>query len=164
MKKPLIKKIFFALVAVLLLLQLWRPEQNSGDTGADIAAGFSVNPEVSAMLKTACYDCHSNNTVYPWYASVQPLAFWLANHINEGKEHLNFSEFMNYPPYRQFHKLEEIDEVLAEDEMPLKSYTLVHRNAVLKQADKDLLIQWSKNMRDSLRAQYPPEQLEKPGK
>lgn len=164
MKMPIFKKVLLALALILLLIQLIRPDKNQSLDTASIKSGFAVNAEVDNVLKTACYDCHSNYTEYPWYSNIQPVAWWLNSHIEEGKSHLNFSTFMNYPLYRQYHKLEEIDEVLAEGEMPLKSYTLVHRNAALDQSQKDLLIEWSKNMRDSMQANFPPDSLVNPKK
>ena len=88
----------------------------------------------------------------------------MSNHVIDGKKHLNFDEFLNYPLHRQYHKLEEIDEMIVEDEMPLTSYTLIHTNAKMTEAQKEMLIQWSKNMRDSMENWYPADSLISPKK
>jgi hypothetical protein len=98
------------------------------------------------MLIDKCYDCHSNNTVYPWYYNIQPVAWWMAGHVDEGKEHLNFSEYKKYPAKRAAHKLEEVIEMIDEDEMPLKSYLVAHPEAKLSQQDKDAINTWIKSL------------------
>jgi cbb3-type cytochrome oxidase cytochrome c subunit len=90
----MLRKILFGLLAILLVIQLFRPERNTGDTHGprSLAAVHSISPSAERILQEACYDCHSNNTRYPWYANVQPVGWWLQHHVNEGKESLNFSE------------------------------------------------------------------------
>ncbi|MFM8485102.1 MAG: heme-binding domain-containing protein, partial [Bacteroidota bacterium] len=92
---------------------------------------YAVPENVMAVLKPACYDCHSNQTRYPWYAGIQPVAWWLAEHVNDGKRHLNFDEFTTRKIAVQNHKLEEIIEMVKEEEMPLGSYTWTHADARL---------------------------------
>src|ERR1700709_1424131 len=96
--KVWIKKTLVILLAVFIIIQFFRPGKNrSGKTEMnEIAVKYSIPDTVKNILKTSCYDCHSNNTVYPWYAEVQPVAMWLGNHIDEGKDELNFSEFGTY--------------------------------------------------------------------
>lgn len=160
-----IKTIVFVAIALLLILQVFSPEKNqSADKTYAIEKKFPVNVEVSKLLAVACNDCHSNSTVYPWYANIQPAAWYLSEHVNDGKKHLNFDDFLNYPLYRQYHKLEEIDEMMVENEMPLSSYALIHREAILNEDQKQMLIQWSKNMRDSMEAWYPEDSLISPKK
>jgi hypothetical protein len=105
---------------------------------------------VKTILNKACMDCHSNNTRYPWYNNIQPVAFWLANHVDEGKEELNFSEFKTYKLKRQDHKLEEVVEMIQEGEMPLSSYTITHGDAKLTESEKQLLINWANEGRKAL--------------
>lgn len=140
----MLRKILIGLLVVLVIIQFIRPERNkSGEIGQyDITKVYNVPADVQQILKRACYDCHSNNTTYPWYANIQPVGFWLQNHINEGKEHLNFSEFGELDEKKRAHAFEEIAEVIDEDEMPLKSYTIVHTNSKLSQSDKDVLLKW----------------------
>ena len=99
--------------------------------------------EVDAILKSSCYDCHSNNTHYPWYANIQPVAWWLADHVNEGKREINFNEFLTYKPKKAHHKMEEVAEMVNEGEMPLQSYTIVHRDASLSDAQRKLVADWA---------------------
>ncbi len=147
MKKAL-KFTGISLAAVLLLLQLYRPARNqSSETlPTDIVMAYSVPQNVATVLHKACYDCHSNNTHYPWYANVQPVALWLANHVQEGKEELNFSEFGTFKTKRKLRKLQEIAEQIEEGEMPLSSYTIMHKEAVLTAEEKQLLITWAKGL------------------
>jgi hypothetical protein len=110
-------------------------------------------------LDVGCNDCHSNLTRYPWYANIQPIASWLANHVNEGKRELNFSEFTKRKIAVQNHKFEEIIEMVKEGKMPLGSYTWVHRDAALTEAQKQTLTQWAQACMDTLQAQYPADSL-----
>lgn len=155
------KKILIGLLVVLVVIQFIRPSRNNGslETGKDISQLGPVPENVMNSLKTSCYDCHSNKTVYPWYANIQPVAWWLNNHIVEGKDELNFSEFTPYSPRRQYHKLEEVAEVLQENEMPLTSYTLIHRNAILSEEQKAAMTQWAESIKDTLESHYPMDSL-----
>lgn len=148
------KKWALLLAAVLLLIQFIRLPRNSGSaTGdQDLSKVVQVPAEINTMLETSCYDCHSNKTVYPWYANIQPLGWWLQYHVNEGKEELNFSEFASYDLKRQAHKMEEIAEMVEEGEMPMSAYTLIHKNAVLTEAQKTSLIAWAKENHTTLKA------------
>lgn len=157
------RTIGLSILLLLLMIQLLPTERNNSQAkAAPIAKKFPVNAEVQVILEKACYDCHSNNTNYPWYASIQPVSAYLANHIKDGKRHLNFDAFLNYRPYKQFHKLEEIDEVMLSEEMPLWDYTLIHPKAKLQADEVHLLVEWSKQMRDSMRVWYPQDSLERP--
>jgi hypothetical protein len=155
------KKILLLLIAILALIQFIRPTKNisAGTASTDISKLYSMPGDVSTILKKACNDCHSNNTRYPWYAEVQPVAWWLNDHIEEGKEELNFSEFANYRPARQYHKLEEIKKQIDEGEMPLSSYTLIHTDAKLTAAEKQILINWSEGIRNEMKTKYPADSL-----
>lgn len=163
MKKHL-KKILLALLAVLVIIQFFRPEKNRSAAVAPILTvdGNAAPLAVQTVLQTSCYDCHSNNTIYPWYAEVQPVAWWLNHHVEEGKEELNFDAFNTYSLRRQFRKLQEIGDQLKEDEMPLGSYTIIHRDAILSPDQKALISGWVQSMIDSLRAHYPADSLQRP--
>lgn len=141
----MMKKILIGLLIVLVVIQFVRPEKNtSGTVGAnDIRVSNPVSANVLSVLKRACFDCHSNNTNYPWYANIQPLGWWLQNHINEGKEELNFSEFGTYSAKKAAHKLEETAEMVEEKEMPLESYTWIHKNAKLTPDEIKLVADWA---------------------
>jgi len=167
--KRFFKILLYTIFAALLLFQLYpKPKQNiaASISANDITMVHRVPPDVLQVIKTSCYDCHSNNTVYPWYASVQPVALWLGNHIDEGKHELNFSEFGTYSIRRKYKKFEDINEQVKENEMPLSSYTLIHRNAKLDENKKLLLANWVTSLRDSFKANYPADSLarkKKPG-
>lgn len=155
------KKILIVLVVLLVLIQFFRPARNTSaaKSPADISNAYMVPEDVNIILTKACFDCHSNNTNYPWYSNIQPVAWWLDNHIQEGKEELNFSEFAAYRPAKQFHKLEEVKEMLDEDEMPLKSYTLIHTDAKLTNAEKEKIVNWSEDIRNQMKIKYPADSL-----
>ncbi|CAN5650781.1 heme-binding domain-containing protein [soil metagenome] len=155
------KKILIALVVILIIIQFFRPVKNlsSAKSPADISSVYQVPNEVKVILEKACNDCHSNNTIYPWYAEVQPVAWWLNNHVEEGKDELNFSEFASYAPARQYRKLAEIKKQIDEGEMPLSSYTRIHTNAKLTDAEKQTLIGWAEGIRNEMKAKYPADSL-----
>ena len=159
--KKYIKPILLILLGLLALAQLFHPERNlSNDQTNHIRTKFPIPESVEATLAVACYDCHSNNTRYPWYANIQPVSAWLAGHIRNGKKKLNFSELATRRIALQNHKMEEIVEVIQEGEMPLKSYTLAHRDAVLSEAQKTALIGWAQAVQDSLQARFPADSLQ----
>lgn len=154
------KKVLLALLGVLIIMQFIHPDRNdSGVAPGDIAGKYVVPENVMAVLKPACYDCHSNETRYPWYANIQPVAWWLAEHVNDGKRHLNFHEFTTRKAAVQNHKLEEIIEMVKEEEMPLGSYTWAHADARLSDAQRELIVNWARSAMDSLKAQYPADSL-----
>jgi len=148
-----VKKIFLGLLIVLILIQFIQPARNRSSelVTADIKKTFNVPENVQFVLKTSCYDCHSNNTDYPWYSRVQPFGWLLAKHIKKGKAELNFDEFGSYSLRRQISKLNGIGNSVKDGTMPLKSYTMIHKNARLSKEDKMLLIDWALRIKDSLR-------------
>jgi hypothetical protein len=151
----MLRKILIGLVIVLIVMQFIRPERNlsKATTANDITALYAVPENVEQILKRSCNDCHSNYTNYPSYANIQPMGFWLQHHINEGKEHLNFSEFGSYEKKKQAHKLEETVEMIEEGEMPLGSYTAIHKEAKLSKEDAQVLISWAKGLQQQIEAQ-----------
>ncbi len=158
--KKYLRIALLSLLVLLALLQFVRPARNhSNDASRDISQAFAIPSDVQATLKTACYDCHSNDTHYPWYTEVQPVGLWLNHHVEEGKNELNFSEFTGYNLRRQYHKLEEIGEMVHEGEMPLSSYTLIHRDAVLSPEQQTSLVAWAAAMQDTMEAHYPLDSL-----
>lgn len=93
------KKIGIALLVTVVGMQFYRPEKNTATEGYVAVFEVETQPgrEVKRILETACYDCHSANTVYPWYNTVAPISYWLNHHIEEGKEHLDFSDWGKLP-------------------------------------------------------------------
>lgn len=150
----LIKKISAVLLIVFFAIQFIQPARNKDGLAltTDIAKMLSIPDSVGFILKNACYDCHSNNTEYPWYVNLQPMGWLMAKHIKKGKAVLNFSEFGSYSPRRQLSKLTGIANSISDDNMPLASYKLAHKNARLKLAEKALLINWVQQSKDSLAA------------
>lgn len=150
------KKIILALVVIFILLQFIPTKINVQNTDLknDISTVYSLPDDVKAILKTSCYDCHSNNTVLPVYAKIQPVKMYLARHVNNGKKHLNFSEFANYDTKKQEKKLEEIIEEVAEHNMPLSSYTLLHTNAKLDDTKIQTLKNWVAGIQQNTNAQH----------
>ena len=161
MLKKILKRIFQILLFAFIVIQFFRPTKNkaAGMSNNDISKIYQIPQDVQSILKTSCYDCHSNNTVYPWYAEIQPAAWWLKHHINEGNKELNFSEFASYRIGRQYRKLEEINKEIKEDEMPLDEYLWVHKAAKLNEQQKLLLATWVTALRDTIKANYPADSL-----
>lgn len=147
-----IKKILLGLLVILVIIQFVQPARNkSGQVMPnDISKMVAMPDDVQGILKKACYDCHSNNTQYPWYANVQPLNWFLDDHVKSGKAELNFNEFGSYTARRQQSKLRSIENSLKDGTMPLSSYTLIHRNAILSEAEKSLITNWVQKSKDSL--------------
>jgi hypothetical protein len=158
----MLRKILLGLGAVLVIIQFIRPEKNlSDDQTYAVATKYAVPDNVKSILKVACDDCHSNKTEYPWYANIQPVAWFLDHHVTDGKRHLNFSNFTSRPVAYQNHKFEETIEMIKENEMPLPSYTYfgLHSGAKLSEDQKQILIKWAETSMDSLKAQYPADSL-----
>lgn len=152
MKKIPFKKIALGLLILLVVIQFIPTTKNNGEAIGenDIAHVVTVPADVQEILNVSCNDCHSNHTNYPWYSKLQPIGFWLDNHVNEGKHELNFSEFATYKKKRKLHKLDEIAEMVEEHEMPLSSYTLIHTNAKLTAEQQSRLITWAKETKKLL--------------
>lgn len=143
-----LRNISIAIIVVLLLVQFVRPAHNEGSAYGiqDIAHFTNVPPEVQRALEVTCYDCHSDHTNYPWYAAIQPVGLWIQHHVDEGKHHLNFSQYAAYKPKRQKHKMEETIEMIREGEMPMPAYTLIHHQAKLTEAQKQAVIHWAESV------------------
>ena len=155
-------KILLAILAVLVIIQFIRPAKNLGGEHAnDIRTKSPVPENISVILDKSCNNCHSNTTAYPWYAEVQPLAWWIADHVNEGKRELNFSEFTKRRVAIQNHKLEEVIETVKEHEMPLPSYTWLgmHPEANLTDEERVAIADWAAAQMDSLKRTVPADSL-----
>ncbi len=154
-----IKRFLVLALLALIVLQFVRPDRNNGgyETLKPFLAETNPPEQVAAILKTACYDCHSNQTLYPWYAEVAPISFWLNDHIKEGKQHLNFSSWERYSTKQKNKKLKELVEEVEHDEMPLQSYTFIHQDADLRPTETTALLDWAKaaRLKYSLKADRP---------
>jgi hypothetical protein len=148
----LAKIILTVIVIAFVAIQFIRPDRNISSqlSASDISGVISMPDTVKVILENACYDCHSNNTAYPWYVNIQPAGWWMAGHISEAKGDLNFSEFGAYEQRRQISKLEGVAAVVEEDIMPLRSYKMMHKSARLSADEKNLVIDWARQSADSI--------------
>lgn len=142
------KKLVLIIVVVFILIQFVRPKKNNSQNETNsIEIVMKVPTEIQQILKTSCNDCHSNNTAYPWYSEIAPVSWYLASHVNDGKKHLNFSEWALYNENQKNHIIEDLLEELEEKEMPLKSYLIVHENAKMTAEQYKVLISWVKTIK-----------------
>jgi hypothetical protein len=141
----MIKKILVVLLIVLIIIQFIRPARNHGamTTPTDITHYVQVPDTVMHILKVSCYDCHSNNTVYPWYTNINPVGLWMRSHINDGKRAINFSDLSAFDKKKLDHRLKDIAEQVADKEMPLWSYTMIHGYAKLDSGQITILKNWT---------------------
>ena len=133
LKKKILKKIVIVLAVIFVGIQFVPTKRNQSTEvlDTDFIRLFNAPDNIKTMLKISCYDCHSNNTIYPWYNKIQPISYFLEGHIDEAKEELNFSKFGSYSKRKQKSKFKSIIKQVKKKEMPLPSYTLIHRDASL---------------------------------
>lgn len=148
----MLRKIGIVLLAIFISLQFIRPQRNNGVANAatDVTHFVHVPDTVMNLLKTSCYDCHSNHTVYPWYVNINPIGLWLKNHIDDGKEAINFSDLSGFSKKKLDHRMKDIAELVDNREMPLGSYTLIHRNAILKSGEIQIIKNWTVEARKEI--------------
>lgn len=163
--KKIIRISLTILLVILIVIQFIKPVKNtSGSVANDITTKYIVPDTVMHTLKTACYDCHSNHSEYPWYWSFQPVAWFMNGHINNGKRHLNFSDFTSYNLWRQYKTLEEINDEVKSGDMPITSYKLIHADSRLSGKQKADIQNWVAVTRKELENKYPADSLKKPKK
>ncbi|MDK2771404.1 MAG: heme-binding domain-containing protein [Flavobacterium sp.] len=149
-------KIFKIILLILLIvfvgIQFIPTKHNQSESipNTDFMVVNNVPQNIYNSLQTSCYDCHSNNTSYPWYNKVQPVAWFLENHIEEGKAELNFSEWDNYSNRRKKSKLKSIVSQIKDNKMPLSSYTFIHKEAVLDNTKRQEILNYITELKDSL--------------
>ena len=150
----LFKKILLGLLTVFIVIQFIRPRHNTSIEipATDITKMINVPENVLSIFKNSCYDCHSNDTRYPWYVNIQPMGWFMAKHIKNGKANLNFSEFGTYSKRKQANKLKSIGMSVTDGSMPLSSYTIMHTDAKLGEEEKKLITDWVTKIKDSLLA------------
>ena len=148
------KKILWIVLIVFIVIQFIRPAHNTNTQvlTTDITNTIVVPDKVLDIFKNSCYDCHSNNTRYPWYVNIQPMGWFMANHIKNGKADLNFSEFGTYSKRKQSNKLKSIGMSVTDGSMPLSSYTIMHKDAKLSQQEKKLVTDWTTKTKGSILA------------
>lgn len=142
------KKVVIILVVAFILIQFFRIDKTNPpiNKGMDFLTVKKTPEPMAKTIKNACYDCHSNETKYPWYSNIQPVAWFLKDHIDEGRKHLNFSTYATYELKRQAHKMEEAAEMVEKGEMPLESYVLGHPEAKLTDTQKSELVNYFKKI------------------
>jgi hypothetical protein len=157
----MIKKFLLVLLVALIAIQFFHPARNMAE-GAQpnfIGNKYPVPQDVKAILAKACYDCHSNNTRYPWYSKLQPIDWWITDHIREGKKEFNFDEFLARSPRYQYNKIHEVAELAEKHKMPLNSYLWIHKDAKLTEEETKKLVGWADSVHSNLEAQYPMDSL-----
>ena len=154
MSSTLLKRILIGLVVVVAALQLFRPERTNPpvNPAQAVQAGAVVPPDIDAILRRSCYDCHSNETRWPWYSGVAPMAFGVVEHVTEGRSEMNFSQWGTYPAKKRTELVEKMCEEVREGKMPLKQYLWLHRDATLSEADWKSVCDWSADEADRLAA------------
>lgn len=147
------KIVLVCLAVVFVLIQFVRIDRSNPtiDPSRIIESVVNVPAEIQQIMSRSCNDCHSNKTIYPWYTQIAPVSWWLRDHIDHGREHLNMSEYGGYTPRQQEHKLEEICEQVESGLMPLPSYLIMHRDAALSEDDKKAICDWA----NAERAKFP---------
>ena len=163
--KKVFKPIGWLLLIALVIIQFFHPKKNIHeiDQPNAISKKFQVSADVKIILDKACMDCHSNNTRYPWYNNIQPVAWWLNDHVIDGKKELNFDEYINKRPRFQYRRMEQTIDLVKKGEMPLDSYTWIHKDAILSEEEKTKLFDWAQSVMDTLKTQYPIDSLKRQG-
>ncbi|WP_027377173.1 heme-binding domain-containing protein [Kaistella palustris] len=159
------KKILLILLVAFILIQFFQIDKNNPAPTPQLDfLKIKDTPESTAnLIRNGCYDCHSNESKYPWYANLQPVGWFLKDHIEEGRKELNFSTFATNPAKRQAHKLSEVQEMIENGKMPLDSYVLGHPEAKFSAAQKQEIIQYFKLIEADIRRSHnlPPDAKKK---
>lgn len=150
----MIKKIVLGLAVVFIILQFFRIDKSVPeiDSSKDFLAITNPPTQVKMILEDTCYDCHSYKTKYPWYSNIAPVSWWLQDHVEHGRDELNFSTWGDYNARRADHKLEEASEMVLNEEMPLPSYTYAHWDADLSEDQKTAMASWFDQLREEMKA------------
>jgi hypothetical protein len=147
--KKILKWTFYLLLIGFVIIQFIRIDKSvpEYDKSGDFITMYNPDQKVADMLHNACYDCHSYETVYPWYAEIAPVSWGIEDHVEEGREHLNFSVWSTYDAGKQDHKLEESIEEIQKNKMPDPNYIKMHATAELSESDKQILISFLQSLR-----------------
>ena len=147
------KWVLIVVACLLVIAQFKRPAKTNpvSDPSLAIEAHVQIDPNVAAILNRSCYDCHSNKTRWPWYSNVAPVSWFVIDHVNEGRDDLNFSEWGKYSKQDQKAQLGQLCELVTEGWMPLSSYTPLHPSAKLIEEDKKLLCNWASAQHEAMR-------------
>jgi len=147
-----VKQLLIALLIAFTVIQFMQPARNQSGQAvqSDLSTTYSIPDSVYTLFKNACFDCHSNNTIYPWYSHIQPMGWLISRDIENGKAKLNFNELRSLSKRKQASKLQEIEYQIKDGSMPLAQYKLLHKNARLTKEDTELLIEWIEKTKDSI--------------
>ena len=142
------------LVVALIAIQFIRPDRTNPqvDPSKDFAAQPGSDPSIAALLRRACYDCHSDETQWPWYSNVAPASWQVADDVHTGRRHVNFSIWGKYPPSRRSESLDDIHDQLTSGDMPLRKYLFLHPDARLTPAERESIIAWADREKQRLGA------------
>jgi len=140
-----------AILVILVIMQFFRIDKTNPETSPENDFLTSVNApqEIHNMIKTSCYDCHSNETVYPWYSNFAPVSWMLKSHINEARDNINFSEWSDFTNKSKIGIYEDCIDMIDDHDMPLASYKLMHKEARLSDNQRNELITWFKKLEES---------------
>ena len=139
-----IKIILVVLIAIILLIQLIPVNKSNPPVSAEII----TSTEIKSILEKSCYDCHSNQTRWPWYSKIAPVSWGISYHVKEGRSYVNFSYWQTLTFEQKNNLKQEIFKEISNNKMPIKSYTLIHRNAGLTNEEKQQLTLWA-NQKES---------------
>jgi hypothetical protein len=150
--KQILRWSAIAVVATFVILQFFRSERDNPavDPSNTVYASVHVPENVRTILERSCFDCHSNQTRWPWYSAIAPAMWVVAHDVEEGREHLNFSEFGQYKSLRAVAKLDMICEQIINRNMPLPEYLILHPGAEISKEEIDVICDWVESARDSL--------------
>lgn len=150
------KKFFYVLFGIFILIQFFQIDKTNPavNKGMDFLTIKKTPEKLATQIRNSCYDCHSNETKYPWYSTIQPFGWFLKNHIDDGRKHLNFSQFSIYEPKRQAHKLDEAAEEVEKSEMPMESYLLIHDEARYSAQETSDLVAYFRKLKEDTMVQY----------
>ncbi len=137
------KKTLMIIIIILIIIQLIPIDKSNPPIDQNIA--LKAPKEVEGILKKACYDCHSNETKWPFYANIAPLSFSISSHVKEAREALNFSEWKNIDPKIKTKRVQRAIKTIKNGMMPLSTYLWLHKEAKLTKEEKRVLTTWLKD-------------------
>lgn len=160
MLKKILKIAAIVLSLTFIIIQFFRPDYVNPQVvqAETLEASTQVPDNVKTILNRSCADCHSNQTLYPWYSNVAPVSWLLAEDIHDGRNEVNFSVWNTYDTRKKIRKLDEICEQVESGEMPLPAYLWIHRDAILKEGEAAILCDWATSEKARLEQQQPAQQ------